>query len=400
MQLTYNFFHAGNKWCQTSRLTRKLHLFFVVLHCAFLSFLILLALTSTGICENNAESETKTSLIAAPYIAGGSDEGIEFGLSAGISRYPVLMMYFTGSVSTKGYSSTSIRGEFSTGNFRYSGEISGSRVLRYLFPPQPDFPDEYASALIDRLEFNLAMLKPVSDELEFGPKIAIDIAEGNEIEYIDGTPGLSSTLPRFGYGISSQLGLMGRFHTTSTFRPTDGILAELSLLGGNASGVNLEKSVLDFSSEISFVYAKLLSDNWRYYWRGWWGHQHSTAPPNQFSIGGKNTLRGQRDQRYFGRRAVSSRLQLTYSVMERWELPKRVVKAVWKSFPLTDLDIEAVAFYDAGTTGDPEYGWYKTRHGLGAGIRLVSPPEMTFFIDVARSPGGDLRIYMGAGETL
>ena len=51
--------------------------------------------------------------------------------------------------------------------------------------------------------------------------------------------------------------------------------------------------------------------------------------------------------------------------------------------------------------GDPDYGgWRRTRQGYGLSLRLVLPPELVFFFDVAIMPGGDPMFYFGGGESL
>ncbi len=363
--------------------------------------ILLFALTgSAWSAAGSNEENGQYRFIAMPYLAGGSDEGLEIGITSGLARYPDMMIYAIGSWSTKGYTSLGVRGEKNAGSYRLIGKAYITSIKRYLYHDETGVPEPYASAAVRRLEVKLAALRKVRANLELGPEMICEIADGKDVEDAYGQPASIDSLPRFGYGSIAQIGIRARYRTTSSMRPLNGLIMDGSVRLGRADSDVLDNPSLDFGCDLWAAAARPFNPRTRLYLRGWWGYQHRTSPPNRLAIGGKWTLRGQPDQRDFGRRTINGRAQLHYLVIPEWSLPLETLHNLWSVIPDYRIDLETVAFLDIGRVGDPDYGWRKTRCGCGGGLRFVFPPEMVFFFDIAGSSGGGMRFYIGVGETL
>ncbi len=369
---------------------------FVILFVVHIFTFISTARSAPGSNEENGQYR----FIAMPYLSGGSDEGLEIGITSGLARYPDMMIYAIGSWSTKGYTSLGIRGEKNAGRYRLIGKTYITRIMRYLYHDEAGVPEPYASAAVRRLEVKLAALRDVGTNLELGPEMILEIADGKDVENADGQPASIDSLTRFGCGSIAQIGIRTRYRTTSSMRPLNGLIIDGSVRLGRADSDVLEDPALDFGCDLWAAAARPFNPRTRLYLRGWWGYQHRTPPPNRLSLGGKWTLRGQPDQRDFGRRTINGRAQLHYLMIPEWKQPLGTLHNLWSVIPNYRIDLETVAFLDIGRVGDPDYGWRKTRCGYGGGLRFVFPPEMVFFLDIAGSSGGGMRYYIGVGETL
>jgi len=358
----------------------------------------------------NGKNKNKLQIIGAPYISASSDIGIEFGILTGIAKYPELISYLYFYHSTEGYTGIGIRGERSLNSWRLVTANYVTHILRKVYPDDVGTPEPYAKAAVDRLQIDLSVLRknytpPVEvgikgeGMLEFGPDLSIDISKGKNPIDTDGRPLNISDIPRFQFGSIVHLGFRSRYRTTSAQRPLNGIIIDGALRVGRASGDALPKPRLDMSGDLKVAVVKRLSLRSRLYLRGQGRWQLESPPPNQYWLGGEKTLRGQPDQREFGRRVLCGRAQYHFTTINAWDFPFRLLHNISSLIPVMAMDIETVAFYDIGSIGDPDFGWHKTRQGYGGGIRFVFPPEMVFSIDVAGTPHGGIRYYVGLGET-
>ena len=339
-------------------------------------------------------------IILFPYVSASSDAGFEAGIIASFASHPGMIMYYGGYWTTEGHSGISLRGERSTGSLRMISESSLTRILHKLYHPGVNIRKPFASAVVNRLQFNLAVMKEFTKDLEIGPELFIDVAKGEHVSDVNEQNVSMESLSRFGLGSITQIGPRIRYRTTSTLRPLHCYIIDGSVRFGRAGGDALDNPEADFSIDLRLATAQPLSDRTRLYLRSWWGHQHAAPPPVRYSIGGSRTIRGLALERDFGRRVVNVRSQLHYSLFDEWEFPMRVAHSFWNVIPSMKMNVETVAFYDVGSIGDPDFGWRQLFHGYGGGLRIIFPPEMTFYLDVATSPGGGLRFYFGAGETL
>lgn len=353
-----------------------------------------------GTCQEAKSPPGKLQILVAPWVAADSDKGIGFGITAGIARPPGNAVYSILHLTSKGNIGVSIRGETSVWDWQCAGDISASRATRYLYPPNKDFPDFYAKALTTRYYFSLSILKPLVGGIEIGPDFLVDIARSKNVKDHDGNLLDSENYPRFGFGSVVQCGLRARWLTTSVQRPLDGWHVDASIRGGRASGDVIDGAQPDLAGDLRVAWTKPLHEQTRLYLRGWGRFQSVSPPPVRNYIGGDRSMRGQPAHRDFGRRFISGRAQINWDMISQWSTPFTVVNYFWSRIPRYRLDVEFVTFYDFGAVGDPDYGWRHTRHGYGAGLRFVLPPELVFFLDIARSPGGDVRFYLGGGETL
>jgi len=339
-------------------------------------------------------------VILLPYVSASSDVGIEAGIIACVASHPGMIVYYGGYLTTKGHSGLSIRGERDMGNLRLIGESSLTRIKHKLYRPSRSIPRPFASAVVNRFQFNLAVMKETTEELEIGPELFIDVAKGENQRDAQDRPASLVSLSRFGLGSLIQIGPRIRYRTTSTLRPLHGVIIDGSVRIGRAGGDALSHPEADFAINLRLAGTLPISDRKRLYLRGWWGHQHAAPPPVRYSIGGIRTVRGLPLNRNFGRRLINIRSQFHYKLIDEWGVPMSYAHNLWNAIPSMKMNIETVAFYDIGSIGDPDYGWRQLSHGFGGGLRIIFPPEMTFFFDVAKSPGGGLRFYFGAGETL
>ena len=346
------------------------------------------------------DSVGKMQVIAAPYVSASSDEGLLIGVLSSFAKYPEMLVYLYGYWSTRGYIGSTLRGEKDIGRFRLIGRIHLSRILRHIYPESSDAPDEIGSAKVSKLEIKLALMRKLAPGFEIGPELTLESVRGDDLK--DGFNNAVSvdSLLRFGKGSLLHLGGRSRYHTTSTLRPLDGIIIDGALSAGRSDGDAVEKPQFDYSVNIYGALAHPVTSNIRIYLRGQYGYQSKATPPVMMPLGGETTLRGQPDQRDFGRWIWNGRSQMHFTALKDWDRLLRNANHIWHLIPVLKMDIETIAFLDIGKVGDPEFGWKPTRLGYGAGLRIVFPPENVFRLDFARSPGGDLRFYIGVGETL
>lgn len=344
--------------------------------------------------------EPKTIVLTAPWVSANSDEGIVGGFSAGLSRYPDMLLYSSFYSSSKGHIGIGLRGEQAVGNWRLSGGVSLTRILRLLYKPVRGVPEPYAQGIVNRFELNISTLARIEGNLEIGPNLIVDIVRGeNPTDSLDQSIDLS-TVPRFQHGSTSLIGWRARYSTTNPLRPIDGYVLEGSFGVGRSAGDYLNSPVPDFSSNLRVSYARKLTEGTRFYTRLAWSHQHSAPPATRSFTSMLRNLRGQPDQRDFGRRLMSLRTNLYFMLLQDWSLPFQVMHSIWSLIPLVDMNVEMTAFYDIAEIGDPEFGWGIPRRGYGTGFRFVIPPELVLYLDFATTPDGDVRFYIGTGELL
>lgn len=368
---------------------------------------------STPIFASDSEQTSSTpdsskKFIAAPWASASTDEGIAVGFTAGISKFPNLLVYSSLQTSTKGYSSISLQVEM--GNERVNNLLNGSasHVIRYAYNPYIDKPKPFARATVNRYQVRYSRLYQTSDPLEIGPDFMFDYSSGRSITDPDGRElpldfGWYNALLRFEDGMSITAGVRARYATMSTNRPLNGHLVDAAFRLGsytNASGhLNNDHRM----GEIRFAIAHPISKRSRIYVRVLGQSQGNASPPIQNHLGGESTIRGEPSQRDFGLQLLCGRAQYHFTVLEDWGFPLRLAHRIWSIFPVWAMDVEAVCFYDIGSVESddhPNLTWLKTRQGYGGGLRFVIPPELVLFFDIAKSPYCSPRFYLGVGETL
>ena len=368
-----------------------------------IAVLIGFSLWTSAIAANIDSTDIDTShwqILAYPWVSINSDEGLSVGFSAGIAQPPGIVLFPTVSVASVGKASIGIRGEIISGRWHGMGETTLFRSVRFLYPAGEGIPDYYASATVDRFYSSLSILRSTASGIEIGPDLLIDIAKGKDAEDFDDQPLDIDTLARFGFGSIVQAGIRARWYNTSPIRPMDGWLVEGAIRAGRASGDANAGVCLDAAADWKIAWTKPISERTRIYLRGWGRHQWNSPPPVRNDIGWVRSVRGQPFHRDFGRRFISGRTQIHRTVLTGWGLPFRIAHSIWSKIPSYRLDVEMVGFYDVGVVGDPDFGWKKTRHGYGVGLRFILPPELVFMLDFGITPGGDIRFYLGGGETL
>lgn len=343
----------------------------------------------------------KWQFLGAPYVTADSDNGIILGIGTGIAKTPTAAFIINSSVSTTGLAGFTLRGEMGNERTRYILRNALWLFPSNIYPFQGDLPDWEATALLQHTEIQWAALRKITPNFEIGPEIWTDFAKGIEPEDQDGNPLNVNYIPRLIDGSLVLGGIRARYKTTSSVRPIDGVILDLAVRTGRADGVMFKTPRHTTTADFWAAIAKPISPKLRFYARGWFRYQDEAAPSVRNPIGGVFTLRGQPFARDYGRRMVAGRFQLHYKVAEHVKSIGRVAHRIIPFIPEWDLEFEVAPFADIGAVGDPEYGgWHRTRQGYGMSFRLVLPPDLVLFLDLAFTPGGAGSYYFGGGESL
>ncbi|MCB2200036.1 hypothetical protein KQI63_11555 [bacterium] len=339
--------------------------------------------------------------LGAPYVTADSDNGIIFGGGTGLAHPPHTAYIVNSSISTNGLAGFTWRGETGSDKWR---TILLTRIWLLpanLYPEHGALPDPYATARLQHTEFQVAAMRRFTPQFEFGPEIWTDFAKGIEPEDPDGNLLPLSNLPRFEDGSLTLLGLRGRYRTTSAVRPMDGFIIDLALRAGRADGILLDEPRFTATSDLWIGWAKPVTRNTKLYMRGWFRAQDEAVPSVRNALGGIFTLRGQPFNRDYGRRLVAGRFQYHITMARNVTAISNAIQTVLPFMPTWELDLEVAPFADIGAVSDPDWGgWRRTRQGYGVSFRMVLPPELVFFFDLALTPGGDPLFYFGGGESL
>ncbi len=339
--------------------------------------------------------------LGAPYVTGDSDFGLIFGVATGVAKPPNLALIINGSVALKGLAGATVFGEAGSDKVKYSGRISLWRFPTKLYHETGAPPDWYASAMLERGEFQVAALRRLGPHLEAGPETWNEFARGTVVEDPDNRPLDVNDLPRYRFGMLNMLGLRVRYRTTSAVRPLDGIILDAAIRGGRTDGDQYTHPRATLAADIRAAIARPVLPRTRVYLRGWGRFQSEAATSIRNPIGGIYTLRGQPYGRDYGRRMLAGRFQVHWTAVPGIRWIGRTVNSLLPFIPAWPLDLEAAPFADIGAVADPDYGgWRRTRQGYGLSLRLVLPPELVFFFDVAITPGGNPMFYFGGGESL
>ncbi len=341
-------------------------------------------------------------VLGAPYVTADPDFGVIIGAGAGIARVPHLSLILNGAVSTGGLAGGTVRGELERRTVRYLFTNRFWNNPENLYPSQGALPDAFAEAMVQRAEFQLAALFQLGNNLELGPEIWTLFAKGVDPETPAGNPLEIAHLPRYQRGELVLGGLRGRYRTTSAVRPMDGVVLDLALRAGRADGTTLPGPQATVAADLWAAIAKPLAPRWKLYLRGWARYQDTAPPSVRNPLGGLLTLRGQPFARDYGRRMLAGRFQLHYTAAQEVRFIGEWAHALIPVIPPLVLQAELAPFADVGAVADPDPGgWERTRQGYGISLRLVLPPELVFFFDLAYAPGADTPLlYFGGGETL
>ncbi len=364
------------------------------------AFLVAVCLFCSVPVQGNAAGDI--GVLALPVLGYSTDEQVVMGIMSGFSRGEGSTLYLTGYYATAGRYVLKTNGEQGFGNGILTSDIALRYVLRKLYTEGSD-PEEYARAYMGRVLLNLAYLKPIREEsaLQVGPAVKMNHTWVNDVRSPEDDP--LPVLPgRFGQGGYALGGFQTRYITTSSLRPVKGWILKGGLYFGTAYGEQLDRARTDIHGDLSLAGVTPFLSHFRVYGRVQSGFQLESPEPVQLFLGGESTLRGQADQRDWGRRQLAGRLQLHWVMFQNVSWPIDLVHSIWSGFPTPAdrFDLEVVGFHDIGAVGDPAIGWQRTRLGYGTGLRVVFPPELVFRFDVGYSRDFGFMVYVGAGETL
>jgi len=368
----------------------------------FVLILMLCCSISCLFAKDNAEIQNVNDLqfLGAPYVFANSDLGLVYGLGGGFSRSPNLYLLCFFNFSTNSLIEGGVlQGEYSYLNWKLSDVSWISKAPQYIYTIQNNDPQIIAKALMIRYELQLSDLRKVGN-CEIGPTMIIRRSSSRDHKDKDDNPVPGDSFERFGEGSVQLLGIRSRYETTSPVRPIDGILIDGSLRFGRTNGDVYKLPRFDVDAEIKIGWARPITKGTRFYARIWSIFQLEAPPPVQQHLGWERNHRGQPYMREWGRRMLSGRFQYHITAFKRSPVPLAILHRWLPIIKPNRVDYEIVPFYDIGEVGDPAYGWHKPRHALGIGLHLVLPPELVLRLDFAIAPGGPLRYFIGAGETL
>ncbi len=367
---------------------------------------MLIHLLCLSICGTFAEeirqnqNSSGVQFLGAPYIFANSDLGLVYGMGGGLSRSPKLYILFFFNVSNNNLVEGGVlQGEYSYSDWKFSDVSWISKAPQYIYSLQDNNPEIIAKAIMTRFELQLSALRRVGN-LEIGPTMMFRKSFARDHKDKDDNPIPRNSYERFGNANVELLGIRARYETTSPVRPTDGILLDGSLRFGRTNSNTYKSPRFDLDGEIKIGWTKPISSVSRFYSRIWCIFQLEAPPPVQQHLGWERNHRGQPYMREWGRRMLSGRFQLHFTFLERSKFPLDYLNKLIPVIKPDRMDFEIVPFYDVGEIGDPAFGWHKPRHGFGIGIHAVLPPELVLRLDFAIAPGGPIRYFIGAGETL
>ncbi len=339
--------------------------------------------------------------IGIPFVYANSDFGIIYGVGVGAAQGSDRYLSTSMTYSARGNIGAGIVGEFRFGNWRLMRSINFYQKKRYIFHEIGAATDTLARATMNEGEALLSALYSFSKNFEWGPDLQVSFSEGRSPKGKNQETLPADSLERFRQGSLALLGVRARWKTTSSIRPMNGLLCETAVRTGRAGGERYAAPRVDLAAEVKLAGAKSLLPHTRIYCRGWGQYQLQAPTPVRNDLGGELTLRGEPEQRDFGRQLLLGRSQLHWLVLSGITFPARWLNRMFSFFPVWAIDVESVFFYDCGAAGDPDYpSWRRTRHGFGTGLRIILPPELVFHVDFAWTPYGGKAFYFGAGETL
>jgi hypothetical protein len=350
--------------------------------------------------QESDREQVETNVIAAPYVLASSDDGITLGFGFGLNRPPQLYSISSAEYSQSGQMNFFTEGEVRFGLNRYVGRVSFNRSTRSIYPSQPVDPDPLVNADVERVEIKLTVLRPYGRGFEIGPSAWIETAKGMRPEDEDKNPLDLADYPRFIPGTIALGGVRARWLTTSSVRPLDGYVLDLTTQAGAAWSDAWDSAKPDGTVQFKAAMARPMTEWMRMYLRAETRVQWNAPPPIRNFNGGGRLVRGQPKRRETGRRAIYTRAQTHVTLLRDWTWPTEVAHSIFSFIPIYDLELELVPFYDMGVIADPDFGWLPARHGVGAGIHLVIPPELVMRLDVGFSPGGSPRFYFTIGEAI
>ena len=369
-------------------------------------WLIIFTLVFTGgmyASEANEANETDPrgwKFLGAPYVYANSDFGLVFGGGGGISKTPNIYILYWGSISGNGLLEGGISSaEFQWKNWRFLDVSWVSKSPRYIYTLHDNDPEIVAKATVTQYELQISALRRI-ERFELGPTILKRVVSAKDAKDANDRVIPLTAFDRFGEANIELAGLRCRYSTTSPIRPLDGVVLESALRVGRAKSDLFDEAKFDGDAELKIAWAEDDLPEGRLYIRGWAIFQLETPPPAQQFLGWERNHRGQPFMREWGRRFLSGRLQYHRTFARRTDFPLVHLHRLMNFVSPDYLDWEFVPFYDVGVVGDPAYGWHKTRHAIGIGLHAVLPPDLVFRLDFALAPGGPLRFFIGAGETI
>lgn len=339
-------------------------------------------------------------ILGSPYISADSDHGLIIGLGVGASNGPGRSLAASASYASRGDYGAGITGEYRLGKYRLLRSVNAYRNRRFLYSPGNGKPEKLAEYLQDKLDLQLAALFPVTQGMELGPDLHLRVVKGLRPEDSQGNSLQVLSNPVFGQGSIATIGLRARWKNMSSIRPEGGYLVEAGVRSGRVSGTGIAGAKPEMEADLMVAGTHRINEFNRLYLRIRGAVQGAAPPPVRNYSGGETTLRGEPDWRDQGRKVLLFRAQVHHLLFRDVLQLSRLANSIIPLLPLWAFDVETVAFYDAGVTGDRDYGWRPMRHSFGGGLRIVLPPVLVFHLDLAFTPYGGKAFYFGAGETL
>ncbi len=364
---------------------------------------ILLTVPISALADSSEVSDTDSlswRAIVTPFIFANSDDGVQYVFGLGLSKYPKFYAIAGAQITSKGNVGVGFDGEASIGDRRYIFDLGFSRRGDDTFPSMGNKPESIAKATTSSLKINLSTLANITDRFEFGPVVNVSTSESKDFELLNDSEFDPKVLMNYQKANLSLFGARARYSTTSPIRPTDGVIIDGMVLAGRSEGEFNATPRFDLNASLRLAIAKPLSRNFMLYLRNDSHFQLETPTPLRKHIGGDKELRGEPLRRDLGRRVLLGRAQLHYTITRSFTMPWRMVHAIFKSVPINSAEIELVPFYDVGVAGDPDYGWKRTRHGYGMGLKFVLPPDLVITLDFATTASGLTGFYFMFGQTI
>ncbi len=337
-------------------------------------------------------------VIGIPYVYGNSDDGLIFGVSAEATSPGGQYMQGYVQATSGGALAVRVKGELQFSSFRIVGRVKAQQGNEYLYPTSAVDPKWMARADVYRLEAQSAMLFEAASHLEIGPDVEVLLTDAKKLEDQNEQSLPDNSIARFTRGSHALIGVRLRYRTMDPIRPLRGFMVDGAFRIGRLGGATDIR--FDYASEVTLAGAIPICCDLRWFNRMYGKRQMEATPPIQTELGGIKTLRGQPSGRDYGRTQLAGRSQVHWTIAHGWRGFFGTLHSIIHGIPAWKVDVETVAFYDVGMTGDPTYGWRKMRHGVGGGFRIVLPPTLVLRADVAVSPGGSPAFYIGVGEEL
>lgn len=304
-------------------------------------------------------------------------------------------------ITTVGYPETGARWLALAGMLRgnkYSLQLVTrlERSERFIYSPYDNTFDKRASGWKTRFSGILSGLRNFGSHTRFGLVVRSDIAWSGAASLPSGQPALISERAlrdasqhgagiRFIYELADDTGKKPK------------LTADISLTAGIADEEFWKYTHFDWGyvGSVQFACSPLRRLIVAVDLEG--SYSMNAPQPLRASLGGYGSLRGYPVYYRYGRRLAAARNEISWVLAEKAQILSAPLHSFWDRLHLEPDNLALVCFYDTGTVGDPEFGWLKTLHGFGAGLRMNVTRRTLFWFEAAGSPDHAARFYLGFG---